>query len=158
MYPSKTYKVRPLYSVLYQVCSELLSDKKNILLKSLLIQQLGVDRTQELSLFSFNQLITKMVHDLKGNLDRSSYPEVKDNVFNQDRFKTILKEFTDLHGPSSVLTHITFRVEEEVVNTIAALKHKTLGDVIELAIANYIVSCEDDIYKLILQALYSYHE
>ncbi|CAI6330754.1 hypothetical protein [Bacillus subtilis] len=147
-FPSKSFKVFPLYRILYEACIDVVGKEKSTLLKVLLRKFIGIKEANSLNRYDFNELIAEMIDNLEKEIEKSSYEEVKMNTHTNERMINIRKHYHK-QPRTSALTHISFRISKETISKIKLLKTTTLGEVIELAIANYIVSTEKQVYDLI---------
>ncbi|NUH84762.1 hypothetical protein HUN92_13635 [Bacillus firmus] len=156
-FPSKTYKVFPLYRLLYEACIDVVNEQKSHLMKALLKKTIGPEKAEALNCYDFNELIEKMIDDFETELNNTSYDDIKIKVAVHPRMTNIRKHFNKIKK-SHVLTNISFRISKSSIEKINNLKQNTLGEVIELAIGLYIINCDEQIYELILLTIQHYDD
>lgn len=149
LYPSKTFKVNPFYRMLYETIFDVVNQDKSPLLKALLKESFGNQKTLSLDQFDFNELIETMIINLEKELSNFDYEDIQLKINIHPRTVAIRKEFHKAKR-KSMLTNISFRISKDTVQKIHKLKQNTLGEVIELAIGLFILSCDDLIFDLIL--------
>lgn len=154
-YPSKTFKIRPMYRMLYQSSIDVLSQDKSPLTIALLEKEVGIDKLNELQQFEFNDLIEKMIYDLKKEVFEASYEDVEFFVNHHDRLLIIKELFKQKHITSEK-TILSFRIPEIIVEEVYKLKKRMLGDVVELAIGLYTCRCDEITFELIRLAFQHY--
>ncbi|MED5094547.1 hypothetical protein [Bacillus safensis] len=154
-YPSKTYKVFPLYRILFECCIEVVREDKSKLLNILLQKFLGEKVANSLNLYQYNEFVVKIIDELERNIHQTSYDHVKFNIATSQRMIEI-RQFYNLTQRDSELTRVSFRIPKETINKVQHLKTYTLGEVIELAVGNYITTCDDHIFELILLTFKNY--
>ncbi|MCM3227710.1 hypothetical protein [Terribacillus saccharophilus] len=147
-HPSKTYKIYPLYRTLFESCIDVLRADKSVLLKTLLTEKYGSKVAEELDRFEFNELFSKMVEDLHNELDHTQYDELKVKLVSHERSMKIRK-FYNQENRSNVISRISVRVSKEIVDKASLMKRYTQGEVIELAITNFLVNCSELEFDLI---------
>ncbi|MEK5105044.1 hypothetical protein MKX83_24185 [Cytobacillus sp. FSL M8-0252] len=156
-FPSKTYKVFPLYRILYEACIDVVNDEKSNLLKALLKKTIGIQDAKALDCFDFNKLIQKMIDDLDKELTTNSYDDVKVKITVHPRMITVRKVFNHTKR-THVLKNISFRIPKSTITKINSLKSTTLGEVIELAIGLFVINCDEQVYELIILSMQEYEE
>lgn len=149
VYPSKSFKVNPDYRTLYETIFNIVDRDKSLLLNGLLTEFIGKENTLLLKRYDFNELIETMILDLEQELKSCSYEEIKVNVVSHPRMIAIYNEFQKTKR-KKILTSISFRISEGTTQKIYTLKQNTLGEVIELAVALFVVNCQELIFDLIL--------
>lgn len=147
-YPSKTFKVRPLYKVLYQSCIDVLNKQKTPLMRALLREQIGISNYEKTFRFDFNELISYMVDNLKNELLKKNYEELDIEIRTNPRFKKI-RDLFDQKAVSNNLVMISFRIPDSLIKQIYSLKLNNLGNVIEMSIGLFLIQCEEVIFNLI---------
>ncbi|MGG1021164.1 hypothetical protein ABE151_17555 [Bacillus paralicheniformis] len=156
-YPSKTYKVFPLYRILFDCCIDVVREDKSTLLKVLLRKFLGIKKAQTLNRYQYNEFAQEIVEQLEREISKTSYDDVKFKVATNQRMVDIRRRYNRI-SRTNELTTIHFRVPKETILKIRSLKNTTLGEVVELAIGNYIITCEEHVYELILLTFENYED
>jgi hypothetical protein len=147
-YSSKTFKIKPMYRMLYQSCIDVVGQDKSPLMTALLEKEIGYEKALSLQLYDFNELFEKMVFSLKKEVYEGSYDDVEFFIHHHDRV-LIVKEIFEAKLVPSNMTILSFRIPEVIVEEIHKLKRTTLGDVVELAIGLYLCRCDDVTFNLI---------
>lgn len=150
-FPSKTFKVNPMFRMMYHSCIDVVSEKKTPLTEALLEKEIGKDNVLALQLYEFNDLIEKMIYDLKKELNTSSYDDVLHYVRTHDRYIEMLRAYQTKNTINN-LVMFSVRIPQVIVEEVYKLKRTTLGEVIELSIGLYIVTCSDTIFTYTLLA------
>lgn len=142
---SKSYKIMPFYNVLFDSCLQLY--KRNGMFESLIAQRLGLDEFPKIPKFDKNTLLTYLIENLKE--EKYSEQEVKE-LFLQDRLLELIRLGEDLHR-NDKREVFNLRVMPRIKDDIERLSFstKTLGEVIEAAIAHFITNCDETQYKII---------
>lgn len=145
--PSKVFKVKREYRLIYNAIYEVLNIEKSPLLKAMLIEELGEDEAKKLNQHTFNSLLTSMIDSL-----------IKQNYKNKDHM-TISEKMSDIYAITDQIIEnhnlipISFRLEQEVINRIYSFQPTKLGEVIEMAIINFINDIDDDVLALVKRTL-----
>ncbi len=147
LYPTKVFKTHPIFKMLYMSCIDVLSTNKSPLTKALLSNQYSQESIDKLKQYEFNQLIIDMVSELKAAIEMTSYEDVSIRVRTDARMKMIREHFKSLNT-SSNLARLAFRVAPEVIDEIQAMKKSTYGEVVELAIGLYVITCDQQTFDL----------
>lgn len=148
----RPYKISPMYRVLYSCCIDVFDSNKNSLTNYLLIEKFGESLVDKLNKYAFNELIETMIYDFKMLVNDSSYDDAKTNILTMDRINELTKIFNKNDNTQTNVQSITFRIPETLVAEIKYLKKTTLGEVIELSIANFINNIDEQFYELILMS------
>lgn len=154
-HPSKTFKIHPMFRMLYQSSIDVVSDEKSPLTKALLEKEIGKEKLKELQKFDFNELIVHMINELKSKVQETSYDDVTVDIRLHERYFQ-LQEIYKRKNNSNNLIMLSFRIPDYVIDEVYKLKKTTLGEVIELAIGLYVTTCEELIYDLICLAFENY--
>jgi superfamily I DNA/RNA helicase len=147
LYPTKVYKTHPIFRMLYLCCIDVLSANKSPLTKALLSKQYSKESVAKLKQYEFNQLIIEMVSELKEAISIASYDDVAIRVRSNPRMLTIRTHFKSLNT-SSNLARLAFRIPPKVIDEIQAMKKSTYGEVVELAIGLYVITCDQQTFDL----------
>lgn len=154
-YPSKTFKIKHLFRMLYQSSIDVVSQDKSPLTKALLLKEVGKEKVVELQQFEFNELIEKMTYDLKNEIRKESFVDVNSFVRSHERM-LIIKELYKQKKITPHMSILSFRIPDVIVEEIYKLKITTLGDVVELAIGLFICRCDNITFELIRLAFQHY--
>lgn len=145
-YPSKTFKVNPMYRMIYHSCIDVVSENKTPLTEALLEKEIGRDNVLALQLYEFNDLIEKMIYDLKKELSTTSYDDILHYIRTHDRYIQMLRVYRT-KNTSNNLVMFSVRIPKVIIDEVYMLKRTTLGEVIELSIGLYFVNCSETIFK-----------
>jgi len=154
-YPSKTFKIRPMYRMLYQSSIDVVSQDKSPLTVALLEKEIGKEKLKELHQYEFNELIEKMIYELKKEVLEASFEDVAFYVRHHDRLLIIREIFINKNIPSDPVI-LSFRIPDFIVEEVYKLKKRTLGEVVEIAISLFICRCDDITFDLIRLAFEHY--
>lgn len=152
-YDPRPYKIRHFYRTLYDCSISVMSKSKNSFTNALLIEQIGLEQTANLSRFHFNELIETMINELKNEIEKTSIDDVKVLVFSSERTGELQSVYGKKYENSFTLQTITFRIPKHVVSDIRTIKSDRLGETIELAILYYLIKLDDLAYQFIKSAL-----
>lgn len=144
-----------MYRMMYQSCIDVLREQKSPLTKALLEKEVGREKFLELQQFEFDELIEKMIYDLKKQVYASSYEDVKVQVRLHKRYLEFVECFKG-KNLSNNLVMLSFRIPQIIIEEVYKLKKDRLGEVVELAISLYLVNCEEKIFELTYLAFHHY--
>ena len=155
VFSSKPFKVRPIYKILYQSCIDVVSKKKSPLTKALLEKEIGIEKSNELLQFKNNELITHMIYSFKNQINMTSYESYSIFLKLHKRHESLKKLAREKEIPTN-LEVISFRIPQDVTEEIYLMKTTTVSEIIELSILNYLITCDEDTYRLIMLSFQYY--
>lgn len=141
--------------MLYQSSIDVVSQDKSPLTRALLEKEVGKDKLNELQQYEFNELIEKMIYDLKKEVYEASFEDVSFFVHYNDRILIIKDLYRQMNVPPD-MTIISFRIPDIIVEEVYKLKKTTLGEIVELAIGLFLCRCDDITFDLIRLAFQYY--
>jgi len=147
-YPSKSYKVHPMFRVLYSSIYEVLNRNKSPLLDYYLDKAVGEVERHRLSQFDYNDLIIEMINQMDDALSKTNYDDLSLTIFMDRRTEMLRKAYRDTQNTPENLTPTNFRVPPATIHQVSKMKHETLGNVIELATLNYAIHLPEIDFEL----------
>ena len=154
-FPSKTFKIHPMFRMLFHCCIDVVSEEKSPLTQALLEKEIGVERANKLRQHEFNHLFAHMVKKFSKAISESSYDDISFQIRFDERYAKLIESFRRKQT-STNLTMISFRIPDTVINEVRAMKRTKLGEVVELAIAWYALQCDELTFDLIYLAFEHY--
>lgn len=148
-YPSKTFKISPMYKLLYHSCFDAVNLNKTPLLQALIAKDIGEIEAQSLNLYDFNGLFQSMILHLKESLNDNLYREISNKVNLHNRFKVLNDIYNSKNVKNNNLVMMSFRIPDYFIEEIYKIKIETLGDVVELAIGYFLITCDDQTFEYI---------
>lgn len=148
-YPSKTYKILPLYSRIFYAILPVYS--RDGLTEYLIEQSFNYEKIYDLPRLNKNEFVEYIIAEF--NKEPSKILD-KEAIYTHKRMLEI-KQMTDFDEYIDFNKRIEFNVrmsgeKKKIVNNLSE-NTKTIGEVLELCIANFIINCDEtcyDIFKL----------
>ncbi|WP_430510675.1 hypothetical protein [Gottfriedia solisilvae] len=146
-YPSKTYRISPFY---YKLFYSILSiHKRDKLLNYFFKDHVEFKDGLDLPIYDKNELITMFIEQIYPFYNSKKLPT---HLFFDNRLKDIIKIYNKLDD-ENIRVPFNVRISPSTINQISNLSKinsmSTIGEVIEMAITNYICNCPDSYYKLV---------
>lgn len=138
-YPSKSYKVHPMFRVLYSSIFDVLNRNKTTFLDYYLDKAIGKEERQRLSQFDYNDLIVEMLNQMEDALFTTNYDDFSLNIYLDRRTEMLRKAYKNTLNTPENLISTNFRISPTTIRQVTEMKHETLGNVIELAILYYAI-------------------
>ncbi|MDI3236414.1 hypothetical protein QK289_15470 [Exiguobacterium antarcticum] len=155
-YPPKSYKVNPLFQVLYYSIYEVLNQNKPHILEYSLDKVVGKDERIRLSRFGFNELFIDMVNQFEKALQEDEYDEVILRIDMNERTSKLRKAYVNTPFTPEILTANHFRIPPTTIRQVQKLKRETLREVVEQSTLHYVTLLTEMEYKLVCEVFDRY--
>ncbi|TMN22723.1 hypothetical protein [Lentibacillus cibarius] len=145
-----SYKIYPLFKYIFDSCTDVFSTQS--FLANALIRESDLfiaDEVEEIPAFHKSHLFEKMCDDIK-TLDNPIHFEQTTDVYSTERIIELKKVMTEhnLKWNDDKIS-LMLRVLPNYTNFLSGFTNATIGQVVELAIANFINNCSEFQFKLI---------
>lgn len=157
-YPSKSYKVHPMFRVLYSSIFEVLNRNKSPFLDYYLDKAVGEKERQRLSQFEYNDLIVEMINQMQDALSKTNYDDFSLTIILDRRTEMLRKAYKKTLNTPENLTPTNFRIPPATIRQVTEMKHETLGNVIELATLYYAIRLPELDFELMFDVYVRYLE
>lgn len=155
-YPPKSYKVHPLFQVLYYSIFEVLNQSKPHLLDYYLDKAVGKDERIRLSRFGFNELFIDMVNQFEKALQENDYDELILKIDMNERTSKLRKAYVNTPFTPEILTANHFRIPPATIRQVQVLKRETLREVVEQSTLFYMTLLTETEFELVYEVFERY--
>ncbi|MDI3236482.1 hypothetical protein QK289_15830 [Exiguobacterium antarcticum] len=158
VYPPKTYKVHPLFQVVYYSIFEVLNQNKPHLLDYYLNKVVGEKERINLSRFGFNDLFMDMVDQFEKALQENEYDDLILKIDMNERTSKLRKAYFNKPLTPDILTALHFRIPPATIRQVQGLKRETLKEVVEQSTLQYLTLLTEAEFKLVDEVFERYLE
>ena len=142
----KSYRIYQSYKVLFESCIDVFG-KRTALADALINRLFSSNQIEDVPTYTKAILVEKMIDDIRTK--EIPYDELKKEV-NSERMQLIKDRIRENNmDPGGVREYIHFRILPGYRDFIQDYSVDTLGEVIELAIANFVNGCTEFEFELI---------
>lgn len=144
---SKTYKIYPVYEVIFQACLDV--HNRNRLTEYLIKEYFSFCEIKNVPLYNKTEIFEFMI----SLISNTNEPIYYFNKSLRDKRVMSLRHFyiNECKKDNTLRSNFNVRIPKSTINTIFSLSSSTdfIGEVVELAIANYISVCDEKLFKVI---------
>ncbi|MEK5081033.1 hypothetical protein MKX73_19090 [Solibacillus sp. FSL W7-1436] len=150
-YSSKSIKINFFCRKLYEHTIEILEKDKSVLSNLYIAEKFGTENEIKLARYNYNELFVEMIDGIE-NLTSYAVLELKQEISTKERILE-LKKIMNLDNNKNMRANLSFRVPAKNIEKVKKIKEhsgvKTISEVAEIAIMNYVNQLDEIAYKLL---------